>query len=1279
MGVSDLLSDSKPGLVVDLSGQSLQKLDPGFTCSDDTHTLILDRNQIMKLDYMERNPGLQQLSVASNRLVRMMGVSRLTELRVLNLPNNSIGYIEGLRDMPYLKWLNLSGNNIKVIEQLNNCVSLQHLDLSDNSISVIGDLTKLVELKTLLLHGNSITTLRTVPAHLPVQLSILSLAENEIRDLNEVSYLAPLQDLEQLSIMSNPCVMATPSLPGCDYRPYIMSWCLNLKVLDGYVVSQKEGLKAEWLYSQGKGRSFRPGQHVQLVQYLATVCPLTSSPALETAEDAKLEKILRKQRQKKFLAKYSNKNLTFYKTLSFHFSPQVAPKAALGGKSCQLSQPPRPTQLDVEQHSASLSQEGARDLQNTTATVKSSLETINTWVSLDAAHASLPVNRSPRLDETIHLEDVQTDEDKLTSSILSSESTFIPFKSDLEPHTGPSDSEDETETFEADSLAPKISNPKDTTLKEKTSANKGLLNSNPNCSGFVQEVSKPSFEKCLIIDANEQREPKIRSNSEEANKAAIKIQSWWRGHYARLLNVKVKEVRNEIRLRRMQDHILFLSEKLNRVQQQYEDERLQRMVQEETVKFLWKELQSMQEWKRSVDHQLANIIQINQSPCLKACEPAAPVASSTKNPPCTDMSFPDSGFESTSAPHSAPEDSFMSSSTTDSLKTVRALSPSLVCTNAGADSPDCSLLEQYLSSVQQREEEAEEMLSDRDDAQSFAVVSCLYLALTGKIKRKMETTTQPQPIRALLLVTLAALTGLIFLLRNIHTVENWNCHTISALYQLQNRIQTSFNPVSLPTFYHNRTFCSHLGQRPSPEDELEEHYLLNSISWPEHSHQPGTFSLRLTTDPVHSLFAILPPKGALVQVHDFQGRPKHYGGDFILARLHSLELGAGVTGTVLDHKNGFYSALFPLLWTGSAQVEITLVHSSEAVAVLQRLREERSDRVFFKSLFRLGFLSETTVCNLCLPPDQQPLCNYTDLHTGEPWYCYKPKMLSCDTRVNHAKGGYLKHLITNNEALLFQSGVNLKVHIHASGPDKINVLPLLKEKIPMESDTLNPEATKIAPSGYYYEDSWKPLNGFKIRQFNNSTIATQCLRNKMIYMYGDSTARQWFEYLISLAPDIKEFNLHSPKNVGPFMAVDSSHNILLKYRCHGPPIRFSTVLSSELRTFPVEVYIRRLRHIRRAVLRLLDRAPGTMVVIRTANLQALDQEVSLFNSDWFSLQLDQVLRAMFKGLNVLVIDAWQMTQAHHLPHALHPPPAIVKNMINMLLSYVCPEKKSHMT
>lgn len=49
------------GPVVDLSARGLQKLESSFTCSEDTHTLILDRNHIMKLDHLERSPSLQQV------------------------------------------------------------------------------------------------------------------------------------------------------------------------------------------------------------------------------------------------------------------------------------------------------------------------------------------------------------------------------------------------------------------------------------------------------------------------------------------------------------------------------------------------------------------------------------------------------------------------------------------------------------------------------------------------------------------------------------------------------------------------------------------------------------------------------------------------------------------------------------------------------------------------------------------------------------------------------------------------------------------------------------------------------------------------------------------------------------------------------------------------------------------------------------------------------------------------------------------------------------------
>ncbi|XP_077436273.1 NXPE family member 3-like [Vanacampus margaritifer] len=537
--------------------------------------------------------------------------------------------------------------------------------------------------------------------------------------------------------------------------------------------------------------------------------------------------------------------------------------------------------------------------------------------------------------------------------------------------------------------------------------------------------------------------------------------------------------------------------------------------------------------------------------------------------------------------------------------------------------------------------------------------------------------------------------GIIILLYNITIGESWKYDLVPPPYKVQNQ--------NLTTFYPKRTICLHQGQPLYLEEELEERNLLNTIAWPQPPSGSAPPNLSQTSNPAHSLFTIISSRSnhswhvgdqleVQVQMRDYKGRPKRYGGDFLLARLHSPKLRAGVAGQVLDHENGLYSVRFPLLWAGSAQVNVLMVHSSEAIAVLRRLRDKRPDRVYFSSIFRRGNYSEKTVCNMCLPPEKGPLCNYTDPNSGDQWYCYKPKLLGCNTRYKHAMGGYMKNVITKNEALLFKSGTNVKVPIRASTTDTINVLPSLNE-----SSSQKPDSVTLATSGYYYQDLWRPLGDVPMSHFDKANAITQCLTNKLVYMYGDSTMRQWFEYLLSVLPALKKINLENPKKSGPFMAVGSTHNILLNYRFHGPPIRIQPVMISELHyianeldsltggpntvvtigiwahfgTFPVQVYIQRLRHIRKAVVRLLDRAPGTVVVVRTANPQALKGNISLFNSDWLTLQQDVVLRAMFKDLNVILVDAWQMCLAHRLPHILHPPRPIVKTMVDMMLSYIC--------
>ncbi|XP_049891949.1 NXPE family member 3-like [Epinephelus moara] len=537
-----------------------------------------------------------------------------------------------------------------------------------------------------------------------------------------------------------------------------------------------------------------------------------------------------------------------------------------------------------------------------------------------------------------------------------------------------------------------------------------------------------------------------------------------------------------------------------------------------------------------------------------------------------------------------------------------------------------------------------------------------------------------------------AVAALIFGLRNMEVLE-----------QFQHKIHSTTNVTNISTDPDvNHSFCTF--QPLSGEDALEERLLLDSIAWPENPPLPAPVSLEQTSDPAHSTFTILPRRGGgqwhvgdqlevMIEMSDFHGRPKKYGGDFLLARLHNLKLVAGVAGQVVDHLNGSYSAVFSLPWEGDAQVKVMLVHPNEAITVLNRINREQPDRVFFKSLFRSGSLSETTICDICLRPTQQPLCNFTDRHTGDPWFCYKPKNLSCNARINHFTGG-VNYIIKGNETKLFQSRVNLKVEIRASGPASITVLPKQKDQPQLKSSIVT-----SGPSGYYYQGTWRSLNGPTVRQFNISDISP-CLKGKVVHMYGDSTVRQFFEYLNAVLPDLKEFNLHSPKRAGPYMALDYANNIRVTYRFHGPPLRIVTVPTRELRyianeidgliggtntvvlfcvwahfgPYPMELYIRRLQSIRRAVVQLLDRAPGTVVIIRTGNPQGLTLNFAQTKSDWFSLRFSKVLRLMFKGLNVHLIDAWEMVLAHYLPHMLHPQPPIIKNMMNVILSYVCPAK-----
>uniref|UniRef100_UPI00398F427B NXPE family member 3-like n=1 Tax=Pristiophorus japonicus TaxID=55135 RepID=UPI00398F427B len=567
-----------------------------------------------------------------------------------------------------------------------------------------------------------------------------------------------------------------------------------------------------------------------------------------------------------------------------------------------------------------------------------------------------------------------------------------------------------------------------------------------------------------------------------------------------------------------------------------------------------------------------------------------------------------------------------------------------------------------------------------------------------------------QPIfRALF--TLLVLATLLMLILNLGNIQ-YDKHPISGSESKRRR----YPP---PTFYpamrqkveprktpwtHKLVRCGYQNQSFTPEERSEGTILMKMIEWPKPP-KPAVSFLK-SSDPSHVHFVIVnsgktfyvgDQLQVMLRMNDFEGHPKQYGGDYLQGRIHTPALKAGSAGTVVDNQNGFYYINFNLSWSGKVEVSVSLVHPSEGIQALERLREEQPDRVYFKSTFKSGGTSETTVCNLCLP-QTKPLCNFTDPRTGEPWFCYKPQKLPCSARINHAKGGYEKGLLIGEEGHYFQSKVNIKKRILPSGKSYITVEPSPRAAAVLGK--CGRGQPLVSPSGFYYKNQWMSTS-CNIRRFDTPARITDCLRRKVVHLFGDSTLRQWFEYFTQFIPGLKKFDLGNPINIGPHLAVDSENHIMVEFRPHGPPIRFSTVSSQDLHyisneldeikggkntviaitlwshfsTLPVEVYIRRLQNIRRSILQLLSRSPDTLVVMKTANVQALPHDVSLYNSDWYAYQLDLVLRKMFTGINVAFVDAWEMTIAHYLPHALHPQSVIIKNEIDVFLSYVCPSEK----
>ncbi|XP_077930498.1 NXPE family member 3-like isoform X5 [Halichoerus grypus] len=386
------------------------------------------------------------------------------------------------------------------------------------------------------------------------------------------------------------------------------------------------------------------------------------------------------------------------------------------------------------------------------------------------------------------------------------------------------------------------------------------------------------------------------------------------------------------------------------------------------------------------------------------------------------------------------------------------------------------------------------------------------------------------------------------------------------------------------------------------------------------SPQTSTYHLRGPPQASYTLGGYLE---AILVARDHRGRPKTHGGDLFRAQLLGPYLKAGVPGDIQDLENGTYLLSFPLLWAGQAQVQVRLIHSSEAVRVLQRIWRDQWATVDFTGYFRgpTGY-EEIVTCNVnpLLTGEEESTCHYRDEDSGELWFCARPPTLPCDSLVGHSSGHYWNVTTPHEEALLAWNVTD-----------------------------------KVLPQG---------ISPIWVAKESNKSLA------------------------------LKPVDLHATYQTGPLMAVETTRGIVLHWRAHGWPLRslrtpvaslHSVVrelgglaggphtvvvlgLGSHFTTFPPSVFVQRLAGIRAAVAALLAREPRTLVVIKLANTGYK----SVYGSDWFTLQVNRLLRAAFADLHVAFVDAWEMTSSLALPDRIHPGRLIVRSEVNFFLSFICP-------
>ena len=205
-----------------------------------------------------------------------------------------------------------------------------------------------------------------------------------------------------------------------------------------------------------------------------------------------------------------------------------------------------------------------------------------------------------------------------------------------------------------------------------------------------------------------------------------------------------------------------------------------------------------------------------------------------------------------------------------------------------------------------------------------------------------------------------------------------------------------------------------------------------------------------------------------------------------------------------------------------------------------------------------------------------------------------------------------------------------------------------------------------------------------------------CLKNKSVYLLGDSTTRQWaYELFSLLKTEVKlvdmsqkyrrylpRYNLNItyqfyPQILGSktvrikdeMYEVDVMDRLVRDASCN-----YVVVISpwAHFTQWWADAYRERLQLLMESVQRLKSRCPDTPVILKSPHVRDhKDAYTHLLNSDYILYRMKIQMEEVFRNAGVFYVDIWDMNLAYPANKTVHMPREVIRQELNLALSYVC--------